>query len=100
MKKTLLIVSAIVLLALTILLLSKFINPEPEITRENFKEFNKTQIEKMGDELVNETREQHKNAEPVKFDDESVYDDIEMVEVEFEGTVIELPEIKEEVQPE
>ena len=70
------------LVAVVYLIVINFQDQETVITRENFKQVNKAHIEKMGDELVDETRMQHQMMVPEINIDESVYDDIEKVKVE------------------
>ena len=90
-RKTLL--AGFFLIALVYLVFVNIRNQEIVITRENFKQVNKTQIEKMGDELVDETRMQNQKLVPEIIIDETVYDDIEKVEIEVVPVTEFNPEI-------
>lgn len=93
MKKILLSALLLILIAVGYLLVQKKNAPVvetqtvvslavPEITRENVKAARKALIEQLANDLYAETDKELKNGEPVKYDDESIYDDIVRVEVE------------------
>ena len=85
---------AVLFLAVVVyLIVINFQDQGTVITRENFNQVNKTQIEKMGDELVDETRMQHQKIVPEIIIDETVYDDIEKVKVE----VVPVTELNPEI---
>ena len=93
MSKLKAFMTVLFLVAVVYVVVINFQDQETVITRENFNQVNKTQIEKMGDELVDATRMQHQKMVPEIIIDETVYDDIEKVEVE----VVPVTELNPEI---
>lgn len=84
MRKRKTLLATFSLVALVFIIFINLKDQETVITRENFKQVNKTQIEKMGNELVDETKLQHQMMVPEIFFDQTIYDDIEQVDIEIE----------------
>lgn len=95
MRKRKTLLATFSLVALVFIIFINLKDQETVITRENFKQVNKTQIEKMGNELVDETKLQHQMMVPEIFFDQTIYDDIEQVDIEIE--VVPVTELNPEI---